>query len=77
MATLEPSGFNCLYARSSLSVTSGNFTIRVDPLCFDSCTIGYMFQHLWTLVFIAHLAHEETDLVKRMWNLVAQLVDEE
>ena len=36
-----------------------------------------MDEHLWTLVFIAHLSHEEADLVERVRYLVAQLIDEE
>ena len=53
------------------------FAVRVDPLCLDACFVGDMFEHLWTLVFIAHLSHEEADLVERVRYLVAQLIDEE
>ena len=43
-----------------------DFAVRVDPLCLDVCFVGDMFEHLWTLVFIAHLSHEEADLVERV-----------
>ena len=54
-----------------------NLVIGVDPLCLNACFVGDMFEHLWTLVFIADLSHEEADLVERVRYLVAQLVDEE
>ena len=36
-----------------------------------------MFKHLRALVFIAHLSHEETDLIERVRYFIAQLIDEE
>ena len=54
-----------------------HLAIRVDPLRLDACFVGDMFEHLWTLVFIADLSHEEADLVERVRYLVAQLVDVE
>ena len=51
------------------------FDIRVDPLRLDACFVGDMFKHLRTLVFMAHLSHEEADLVERMRYFIAQLID--
>ena len=68
-----------LFVRKVLAIRKfrSNFAVRVDPLCFDTCSIGDMFKHLRTFVFITYLSHEETDLVERMRYFIAQLIDEE